>query len=494
MRVLAQTPVGGLSRVQMIDELAALERLAAAAAARQARLAVAFEAAERQAQAAAGVAAARRGEGIAAQIGLARRMSPTRAAIFLGHARTLCLDLPETMRAHVAGELSEHRAGLIAGEVRLLDAAARANVDRHLHAGRYGGPGLDATTLSDARLRAEVRAEAYRQDPTIVLKRGRHAATERYVSLRPAPDIMSYLTGYLPAREGVACLAALSAAADSARAAGDERSRGQVMADTLVARITGAAHPGEIKTELHLILTDQDLLDDAGGPAQADCSPASTVAEPMPAEAHATATATAANGDGWPDTERDPWSDDEPEPTPQPGRLEELGRLDEPGFLVGYGPVPAPVARQWLRESFDAAGRIWIRRLFTDPPTGQVRDVDGRARPFPARIARLILARDRYCRTPFCGAPIRHLDHAHPRADGGPGDAANGQGLCERCNQAKTAPGWSARSVADPMGLGRHIVRTTTPTGTVYESTAPPVTKPRPRTKPGGSEQLPRAG
>ena len=101
------------------------------------------------------------------------------------------------MRAHVAGELSEHRAGLVAGEVRLLDAAARANVDRHLHAGRDGGPGLDATTLSDARLRAEVRAEAYRQDPTIVLKRGRHAATERYVSLRPAPDIMSYLTGCL---------------------------------------------------------------------------------------------------------------------------------------------------------------------------------------------------------------------------------------------------------------------------------------------------------
>jgi hypothetical protein len=38
----------------------------------------------------------------------------------------------------------------------------------------------------------------------------------------------------------VACLAALTKAADTARAAGDPRSRGQVMADALVTALTGA--------------------------------------------------------------------------------------------------------------------------------------------------------------------------------------------------------------------------------------------------------------
>ncbi|MDQ6755169.1 MAG: hypothetical protein M3017_17645, partial [Actinomycetota bacterium] len=45
------------------------------------------------------------------------------------------------------------------------------------------------------------------------------------------------------------------------------------------------------------------------------------------------------------------------------------------------------------------------------------------------------------------------------------------QGLCERCNQAKEAPGWSSRPRPGP----RHTVETRTPTGHTYRSTAPPL-------------------
>lgn len=117
----------------------------------------------------------------------------------------------------------------------------------------------------------------------------------------------------------------------------------------------------------------------------------------------------------------------------------------EPAYLSGYGPVSAATARAWLREGLDAGAKAWIRRLVTDPITGQVTALDTRSWLFPPALRRLILARDRYCRTPYCGAPIRHLDHAHPHAEGGATDATNGQGLCERCNHAKTAPGWTAR-------------------------------------------------
>ncbi len=47
---------------------------------------------------------------------------------------------------------------------------------------------------------AAARAAAYRRDPRTVTQRASHAATERHVSLRPAPDTMCYFTALLPAR------------------------------------------------------------------------------------------------------------------------------------------------------------------------------------------------------------------------------------------------------------------------------------------------------
>ncbi|MDQ4051959.1 MAG: HNH endonuclease, partial [Actinomycetota bacterium] len=96
------------------------------------------------------------------------------------------------------------------------------------------------------------------------------------------------------------------------------------------------------------------------------------------------------------------------------------------------------------------------------------------ARYFPARLAELIRLRDQRCRTPWCDAPVRHTDHAEAANEGGPTNAANGQGLCEACNHAKQAPGWTARPRPGP----RHTIKTTTPTGHTYTSTAPPLTAP----------------
>ena len=53
--------------------------------------------------------------------------------------------------------------------------------------------------------------------------------------------------------------------------------------------------------------------------------------------------------------------------------------------------------------------------------------------------------RDQVCRIPWCGAPIRNIDHIRPFHQGGPTAADNLQGLCEACNQAKEAPDWIPR-------------------------------------------------
>ncbi len=95
--------------------------------------------------------------------------------------------------------------------------------------------------------------------------RAARAAAERRVSLRPAPDTMTFLTGLLPVAQGVAVHAALAHAADSLRSRGDARGRGQIMADTLVERVTGHA-AAAVPVEVQLVMTDTALLGEDSTP------------------------------------------------------------------------------------------------------------------------------------------------------------------------------------------------------------------------------------
>jgi hypothetical protein len=143
------------------------------------------------------------------------------------------------------------------------------------------------------------------------------------------------------------------------------------------------------------------------------------------------------------------------------------------GSNPAAGLVPAPVARGLVRD----AGRVFVRRLYTDPESGQLVAMESTRRVFTGLLRRMLVLRDGRCRTPWCDAPVRHADHVVAHADGGPTSLPNGQGLCEGCNQTKTLPGWRAEVI--PPGRdgapGGHVVRTTTPTGHTYDSTAPPL-------------------
>src|SRR5690606_24723796 len=112
----------------------------------------------------------------------------------------------------------------------------------------------------DRRLVAEILRQAYRLDPVAVTKRRSQAESERRVTSRPAPHTMSHITALLPVARGVAVYAALCKAADAAIAAGDGRTRGQLMADTLVERVTGRAGAAAAPVEIQLVMTDGTLL------------------------------------------------------------------------------------------------------------------------------------------------------------------------------------------------------------------------------------------
>jgi hypothetical protein len=148
-----------------------------------------------------------------------------------------------------------------------------------------------------------------------------------------------------------------------------------------------------------------------------------------------------------------------------------LGESEAPAHLVGHGPIPGALARSIIRGGAEAPEpvRAWVRRLYTSPRSGELVAMESRRRRFSSPLRRFLVLRDEVCRTPWCDAPIRHADHVVRAADGGATSVTNGQGLCETCNLAKEATGWSASVVAEEG----HEVTVQTPTGHRYTSRAP---------------------
>jgi hypothetical protein len=385
---------------ERIDLIRALEELKCRAEAAQAVLTSAFDRSQREAEARAGVPGQRRGRAIAAQVALARRESPHRGRQHVGLALVLD-EMPRTMAAFRAGRITEWRAMLLARETACLSRADRAEVDR-----RVAGDHDVLEGMGDGEVVAAAREAAYELDPVSFVERRRRAEADRRVSLRPAPDVMSQLSTLLPVKDGVAVWAVLTREADRARAAGDGRSRGQIMADTLVRRVV---NPGEgeraVPLMINVVVPDSVLLGD---------------------------------DDGF-------------------------------GWVEHYGPVPGDLLREWIAANAEQGVDQFVRRLYASPKTGELVSMDSKSRRFEGALADYLRLRDQRCRTRYCDAQVRHLDHAEAYADGGPTSAANGQGLCEYCNYAKDALGWSAMPRPGP----RHTIETVTPTGHRYTSTAP---------------------
>jgi hypothetical protein len=238
-----------------LELIAALERLKCAAEGLQADAAVDVDTAMRQRAAERGVPQARQGVGVAHEIALARRVSPHWAQQLLGLGKALRAEMPHTRRGLRAGAISEWRATIIARETACLSRADRREVDRRV--------AHDTTALEqmgDRELGDAARRMAYQLDAEAWVTRRRIAESERRVTLRPAPDVMARLSAELPVAQGVAVYRTLGEHADSLRAAGDERSRSQLMADTLVMRLLGVERPTDLPVTTHVVVADDVLF------------------------------------------------------------------------------------------------------------------------------------------------------------------------------------------------------------------------------------------
>jgi hypothetical protein len=115
-----------------------------------------------------------------------------------------------------------------------------------------------------------------------------------------------------------------------------------------------------------------------------------------------------------------------------------LALRDGTAELVGAGAIPAEVARELLDDSM-------IRRIVTDPTTGELLDYGRRTYAVPERLREYIVARDRTCRFPGCGTSANRcqIDHAIPWSRGGETNRDNLGALCIRHHQLKTHGGWN---------------------------------------------------
>ncbi|MCV7346888.1 DUF222 domain-containing protein [Mycolicibacterium rhodesiae] len=352
-----------------------LERLKAAAAAAQARATEAWATKRHVAEAEAGVPKPKRGRGLANEVALARRVAPKRGGQHLGLATALVREMPYTLAALECGALNEWRATLIVRESACLSVEHRRQLDTELCS--------DTSALEgwgDKRLAAEAKKIAVRLDAQAVVELSAKAAADRCVWIRPAPNTMAYVTVLLPVAQGVAVYATVRRQADTTF---DGRSRGQVMADTVVERVTGRPAEQPVPVSLNLVMADTTLAGDD----------------------------------------------------------------DESAWLDGYGPVPAGFACKMVGDAaLDENARTTLRRLYRHPDSGQLVAMESRSRIFPRGLAAFIGLRDQTCRTPYCDAPIRHRDHARPHRESGSTSALNGLGECEACNYAKEARGWRVRT------------------------------------------------
>jgi hypothetical protein len=403
-----------------IDRIAMVERLKAALEALQAGEMVRFARSQVAEQQSLDVDPRRIGRGIAEQIALACKLSPTEGTRRLHVARDLCLDMPTTLGLLTVGDISGWTARLIAGELSHLDRATRGLVDGRLAGGRLGEKSPKAAAAAARRL-------AYAADPEGAVERCRQARSDRRVTLRPAPDTMSILSGLLPVEQGVACLAALDREATRLRAGGDTRGRGQIMSDTLVERVTGQTSATDVPVEIQIVMPLAALLDPD---------------DPTPAEV----------GDA----------------CPVPARIvhDILTDTRADGFWRRLFTQPAPDIDR-TGTDVDTSGGDRSNRGASPGRGGRVVvGIDRRRRRFTGPIAELISARDRRCRDPYCTAPIRHHDHIVRYTDGGPTTVGNGRGVCERGNYVREMPGWTVKLIDRES----HTIRTTTPTGHHYDS------------------------
>jgi hypothetical protein len=475
----ATVEAGRLSDADLIDTIVGFDRVSSWALARQARLLAEF-ARRRPATPCPPPRSEVPGRysGYAPdEIALALRLSRTAAANRLVAAQVLRADLPATLAAFEAGTLDVLKVRAIVEAASLVAPGQRAALEARVL------PRAAEQTV--ARLRAAVARAVLAIDPEGAQARLCRRRAERRVVVSPEEDGMASLWALLSAPDATAAYQRLC---DLARGLGAEDPRGMdarradLLVDLLTGRHTASVEqppnqPADPLADQHRVESDDDRATSAdptpadpapGEPAAADpvradparADPARADLAPVRADAALTDTKSAASArTGACDGHNGAVRPGKPLVSVIVPITMLLGLDDHPGELVGYGPIPAPLAREIATEG------TW-RRLLTDPTSGALLDYGRTTYTPPKGLADYVRARDLYCRNPICGQPAAtaDLDHTTPWPHGTT-HHHNLHATCRHHHRLKThTPGWHTTQHPN------NTVTWTTPTGHTYTS------------------------
>ncbi|GAB3763284.1 hypothetical protein FB382_001250 [Nocardioides ginsengisegetis] len=240
-----------LTDAQIVDELAAQERLTSASAAAKARLAAELHRRRVTAERSVGVPAERLARAVGHEVAMARRESPHAGREHLALALAL-QDMPHTYAALARGDINEQRAQIVVRESADLTPDDRSCLDATL------GPQLVGMGNHDVLVAA--RRIAYELDVAGAEERAHRARTRRRVTLRPLGDGMSRISADLPAADAHCAMTELRQRAGVLRAAGDDRRHDQIMADELCNRLDAPALAGTRRVGVQLVMSAEMLL------------------------------------------------------------------------------------------------------------------------------------------------------------------------------------------------------------------------------------------
>lgn len=352
----------------------------------------------------------------AAEIAPALRVSPASAAHRVAMADRL-QRLPGTRAALAGGQIDLAKARAVVVAVEPLDDVAAARVEARV-LGRAGGQTL-------ANLQACLRRAVIAVGPAAAQTRHEKARDERGVWREALPDGMGRLEFVGPIEQVEAAYQWVTAMAARAQQSDRERAREQ--------RARGEA-PDPVR---RLDQCRADVMGDLGLRGLAGELPVPAGAPPLPTR------------QGRP---------------PQIGVVVAattlLGLDEEPGELVGVGPITAEVARRI------AAVGTW-RRLLTEPATGRLLELSTDSYHPPQEMIDFVLARDGTCHGLGCRLPADRCDLDHTREwPCGPTCPGNLCALCRSHHRIKTLTATSVEIDGDG-GL-----RWTMPSGKRYHRPA----------------------
>lgn len=453
---------GGLSDAELIEGIIGFDHVASWAGARQAVLLAEF--ARRRSGDHPLAAGCDRPSGASEfapdEVGLALRLSRTAAMNRLVLAQAVVEELPATLAAWQAGVIDSVKARAIIETSYLLPREQLGALEERVL------PRAGEQTV--ARLRAGLARAVLVLDPQGAQARHEQRRQDRRVVVSPDGEGMASLWALLSAPDATAAYQRLCHLARGLGAA-DPRGMDARRADLLIDLLTGRScaatgnplnpdGPGDCSDQ-DQDRTDRDCADDLAGAGVPGCAP--PAGDTTPQDATPGAASEPGRGHVCRPSSAGP---DKPLVSVIVPITMLLGLDDQPGELVGYGPIPAELARQIAAEG------TW-RRLLTDPISGALLDYGRATYTPPAGLAEFVRARDVYCRNPICGqrAATADLDHTiayHSHdPDGGTTSEHNLHASCRHHHRLKThTEGWRVEQHPDDR------VTWTTPTGHTYSS------------------------